>query len=94
MGADMYTVDCVYNVHSGYGSGADTLGAAIAKGTWAREYYEALYPGTVRVGLFVRCESCAGAGRIGKGRKNVRFPKYKDCAACGARGCFPLPVVV
>lgn len=90
----MFNVDCSYNKSSGYLTHAPTLEEAVAKGAWARDFYGALYPGTVSVVISLICESCKGSGRMAKGRKNVRFPRYVDCAHCRAAGVLPVPAVV
>jgi hypothetical protein len=93
MDAYPYRMDCSYNKCSGYLTSAATLEGAIEKAAWARQYYNALYPDTVQVSLWVSCDACNGKGRIAKGRRNVRFPKYVNCAHCHARGCLPIPAV-
>lgn len=88
-----YNVWALYSKYSSYLTGAETLADAVAKARWARDYYEPMYPGTVRVEISVTCERCAGNGRIAKGRRNVRFPKYADCPVCKGETGFPIPAV-
>lgn len=80
------------NGRSGYGCNRPTLAAVLEEASKMRAFYEAMYPGTVHAEFFVHCEVCNGNGRIAKGRKNVRFPKYVDCKACNG-GSLPLPLV-
>lgn len=89
----MYLIDCSYNKHSGYLTHTPDHSEVAAKAQWARDYYEALYPGTVRIKVLVQCDKCEGAGRVAKGRKGVRFPKYVECPCCHGKASFPVPFV-
>jgi hypothetical protein len=88
-----FNVTCSYNRYSAYLTNRPTLEEAVGAAQWAREYYEPMYPGTLAISISVACVVCEGVGRLSKGRKNVRFPKYKDCAGCDAVGFLPLPCV-
>lgn len=89
----MFRVDCSYSTASGYLTGAETMEGAIKRAQWARSFYGEMYPGTVRIAVWLECEGCQGHGRIAKGRKGVRFPKYIDCPCCKGCGSFPVPAV-
>lgn len=91
----MYRVELSYGKYSGYLGCADTLEACVVHGSKMRAFYEGgecNYPNVVAT-FWIACEHCNGTGRIAKGRKNVRFPKYTDCKACHGEARFPLPLV-
>jgi hypothetical protein len=89
----MYAMSATYNLHSAYITNSETLSGAIAKAQWARDFYDPMYPGTVRISVDTACERCEGHGRITKGRKNVRFPKYATCPSCNGMAWLPVPSV-
>ncbi len=90
---DRYNVCCTYNRYSAYLTHAPTMLEAVAKAQWSRAFYEPMYPGTLKIEISVACDRCNGIGRLVKGRKSVRFPKYIDCPACAGNGYFPIPAV-
>lgn len=89
-----YAYEVAYSQHSSMMGNAATLDKAIEGLNFHVAYYRDMgYP--IRLAnVFVRCEACEGNGRVAKGRKGVRFPKYTDCKACKGKASFPLPLTV
>lgn len=89
-----YSYEVSYSTYSAVMGNAATLDKAIEGLNFHVAYYRDMGYPLRSASVCVRCDACAGVGRIAKGRKGVRFPKYTECKACKGNASFPLPLTV